>query len=346
VPRVSIVHVVNGDTVAASLAEAELPGDIVVWADALDDGPLPPLPDDDYRRIRAAHWGLRSGHDVGGDTAFRTELAAADQAVDDAAASAAEIVFWYEHDLFDQLALARLLSRVGASRVGASRVGAAGTAAELTMVSIDRHDEVADFRGLGQLEAHQLAQLWPGRIPITREALDEAAAAWIAVTAADPRGVGWVARRVRVLPFLGPALERHLEELPDRTTGLSRTEAQLVRAVDRGVDSIAALIAATPVGERYYPTDVTVWQAVRSLVDAGVIAAEPALTDVLPRPRHTDADARIPGLRATPLGTEVLSGRVDRVARAGLDGWRGGVRLLGNGPMWRWDAGARRVVWA
>src|SRR5262245_4816596 len=155
-----------------TLAEAELPGDTTVWADALDQGPLPAAPDDELRAARAAFWAARTGGDAG---AIAARLAAADQAVDDAAQNAEELTLWYEHDLFDQLALIRILSRLG---VRAPR-------AQLTIVSIDRHDEVADFKGLGQLEAHQLAALWPRRTPIAREALDEAAAAWLAVTAPD-----------------------------------------------------------------------------------------------------------------------------------------------------------------
>jgi len=34
-----IVHVCNGDSTADSLGLADLPGDIRVWADALDVGP-------------------------------------------------------------------------------------------------------------------------------------------------------------------------------------------------------------------------------------------------------------------------------------------------------------------
>jgi Domain of unknown function (DUF1835) len=328
---VSIVHVVNGESTALTLAEAELPGDITVWADALEQGPLLPLPEPEYRAAREAFWASRGAAGPDG------QLARWDQAVDDAAQGAEEVVLWYEHDLFDQLALIRLLARLGKTP----------PRAQVTIVSIDRHDDVPDFKGLGQLEAYQLAALWPRRTPLAREAIDEAAAAWIAMTAPDPRGVAYLARRIRVLPFLGFALERHLEDFPDAATGLSRTEAQIVRAVDRGLDSLASLLAATPAGERYYLTDTAIWHHVRTLVGLGFIAADEPLAAAL-----ASGGAAVKGvagakaLKPTALGRDVLAGKVDRVAHAGIDEWRGGVRLLGKGPVWRFDLASRRIVFA
>ena len=150
----TIVHVVNGDATAAPLAEAELPGEILIWADALDRGPVLPTGDAEHRAARAAYWAQDLGTDA---AAIDRDLAAADAALDAGARTAEEIVLWYEHDLFDQLALVRILARLG--RVPPT--------APLTLVSIDRHPDVPDFQGFGQLEAYQLASLWPRRIPLT-----------------------------------------------------------------------------------------------------------------------------------------------------------------------------------
>ena len=35
-----VIHIVNGDLVAERLLEADLPGQVIVWADALDAGPV------------------------------------------------------------------------------------------------------------------------------------------------------------------------------------------------------------------------------------------------------------------------------------------------------------------
>src|SRR5258708_11283946 len=130
-----IVHVVSGDSAAGSLADAEVPGDIVAWRDALDRGPLLPVDDAEHYRARGAYWSARGFEDAA------TRLAADDRAIDDAA-SADELVLWFEHDLYDQLGLVRILARL--ARRGLPR--------QLTIVSIDRHPEVPQFLGLGQLQ--------------------------------------------------------------------------------------------------------------------------------------------------------------------------------------------------
>src|SRR4029077_17211995 len=94
--------------------------------------------------------------------------------------------------------------------------------------------DIPNFLGLGQLKPEQLAELWPRRTPLSRDAIDEAITAWIAVTAPDPRALPFLTKRIKALPFLAGALERQLEELPDPTSGLSRTERQVLAAMARG----------------------------------------------------------------------------------------------------------------
>jgi hypothetical protein len=48
----------------------------------------------------------------------------------------------------------------------------------------------------------------------------------------------------------------------------------------------------------------------------------------------------------TPFGRAVLAGEEDRVRRAGLDRWLGGVHISGVGPTWRWDPSKRAIVFA
>jgi hypothetical protein len=299
-----IVHVVNGDSTADSLSLADLPGDIRVWADALDQGPVLPVSDDENYRTRGEFWAQR----VGGSAADHAQkLADWDRGFDEAC-GAEELILWYEHDLFDQLALIRLLARV-------ARRGLPQT---LTIVSIDRHPEVPNFLGLGELQPEQLAALWPRRTPLSRDAIDEAVTSWIAITSADPRALPFLAKRIKALPFLGGALERQLEELPDPTSGMSRTERQVLAAIARGENPMQAQHSSDP---RYPLTDTTLAATKKTFATCG----------------FTD-DSGI-----TSLGRQALAGAIDRVHDHGIDDWRGGVRLSGRGPVWRWDARERRL---
>jgi len=319
-PMEPIVHVVNGEATADTLSLADLPGEIRVWADALDQGPLLPVSDAEHYRVRGEYWTGRGHRDHG-------QLAAWDQGVDEATA-ADELILWFEHDLFDQLALCRLLSRL-------ARRGLPQT---LTIVSIDRHPEVPQFMGFGQLKPEQLAELWPRRTPLSRDAIDEAITTWIAVTAADPRGLPFLMRRVKALPFLAGAIERQLEELPDPTSGLTRTERQLLAAVARGIASGGELMKAVQAIDPRYPiTDGLLLWTLQTLTKLGFVEGVPPASS-------TPAALREVSATITTLGREALAGAIDRVAQLGIEDWRGGLRLSGNGPVWRWDSAQRKLV--
>ncbi len=316
-----IVHVCNGDATADTLSLADLPGEIRVWADALDQGPLLPVSDAEHYTARTEYWGNRGFRDEG------SRLATWDHNVDEAA-GAEELILWFEHDLYDQLALCRLLSRL-------ARRGLPQT---LTIVSIDRHPEVPQFMGFGQLQPEQLAELWPRRTPLSRDAIDEAIATWIAVTAADPRALPFLMRRVKALPFLAGAIERHLEELPDLQSGLTRTERQLLAAVARGIAKAGELMPAVQAIDPRYPiTDGLLLWTLQTLAKLGFIEGVAPLGASQGALREVSASI-------TPLGREALSGAIDRVTELGIDDWRGGVRLEGHGPVWRWNSPQKKLV--
>jgi hypothetical protein len=316
----SIVHVCNGDSTADSLSLADLPGEIRVWADALDQGPVLPVSD-------AEHWKLRGEFlKSRGTTDGEAKLAGYDRGFDEAA-GAEELILWFEHDLFDQLALIRLLARLARR----------GLPAQLTIVSIDRHPEVPNFLGLGQLRPEQLAELWPRRTPLSRDAIDEAVTAWIAVTAPDPRALPFLTKRIKALPFLAGAIERQLEEFPDPTSGLSRTERQVLAAVARGEASAGAILAATHAIDPRYPlTDVVLFWTLHTLGRCGFL-------DGAPEGAPTPAGMKALHVTVTARGREALAGAIERVHECGIDDWRGGVRLSGKGPVWRWDGAQRKL---
>ncbi|HEX3765639.1 MAG TPA: DUF1835 domain-containing protein [Kofleriaceae bacterium] len=321
----SIVHVCNGDSTADSLSLADLPGEIRVWADALDQGPVLPVSDPVHWRLRDEFWASRGVRDA------YDRLAGYDQGVDEAA-RAEELILWFEHDLFDQLALIRLLARLARR----------GLPAQLTLVSIDRHPEVPNFLGLGQLKPEQLAELWPRRTPLSRDAIDEAITAWIAVTAPDPRALPFLTKRIKALPFLAGALERQLEELPDPTSGLSRTERQVLAAIARGEATAGALVGAVHAIDPRYPiTDAVLAWTLHVLGRCGFIDGAP-----VGAPDGPPTPAALGALRVTVTtrGREALAGAIDRVHTCGIDDWRGGVQLTGNGPVWRWDGAQRKLI--
>jgi hypothetical protein len=329
VHRTRLHHVANGTATTALLERAAVPGTRSIWADPLHDGPVPAGPSDlELIAVRAAHLAAGNGSSV---AEIRAELARWRTAIDDASPYD-ELVLWYEHDLFDQLNLIQVLDRIRAS---------AASARSVTLICIGAFPGHPDFRGLGELSPAEIETLLATRAPVTEPQLALATRAWNAFRAPDPREIERLLEAdTSPLPFLGPALRRHLEELPWTIDGLSRTERRILElAPEAPVDLWTAFHRVSEGETAFHVADLSFWRIVN-----GLRTAVPALVDVRV---SAEGGATLPRgtIALTDTGLAVLGGAVDRIARCGIDRWLGGVHLDGRGPVWRFDGGTRRVVY-
>jgi len=371
---VATLHITNGSSAGDKL-QTFVDGPVILMADVLHEGPAPRVDDDRWYETRARFLG---GADRGRVDEIREGLAAADRAVRDAVARGDEITLWFEHDLFDQLELIRVLDMIvrlkpdatkatdvgaGVSRpvadvgAGVSRPVAdvaaglsapvagvgAGFSRPVFLICIDRFPGVDRFVGLGQLEPAQLATLYPSRQPVTGAQVALASAAWDAFRAPDPRALGALATGLKsgdgALPFLGPALLRFLAEYPSAATGLTHTETLALTALaERGPLSAGALFGAT---QRRESSPFMGDSTFFDIVAALASARVPLVSTDSP-PERVAPHARVASI--SDAGRDVLAGRADHVALNGVDMWRGGVHLNGGGPPWRWDAGRETLV--
>jgi hypothetical protein len=312
-PDPSFVHVCNGHATSWPLARSGVPGTFLVCADPLLIGPCPPLWGQAWRRLRldvvlqgpgAAD--QPSPPDEVWDDDFERLLAGPD-----------EIVLWYEHDLYCQLLLVRLLALVARHQ---------GLRPPVSLVSIDRHPEVPNFKGLGELSAAQLAALFPGRRTIDDATVALGRDAWACYSDPDPRQLeSFLARDLSGLPFLARALRRHLAEFPGASDGLSRSERRILELVAGGTSDVFALWLQLLEGEDcFYLTDDWFGRTLEGLAEL--------LT--CPRPLLPLRAGRATAV-LTDRGQDLLAGRHQHRP---TPRWVGGVQL----PSWRWD-GARLV---
>ena len=294
----STLHITNGDCAADTL-RSFLPDPVKITCDVLHDGPI----------VAAPAW-----------------LAAATGEYD-------EIVFWFEHDLFDQLLLIRALDALHDQE-------------HVSLICIDRFPGVEPFYGLGQLDAAQLATLTDTRRSVTPDQYALAEHAWAAFGSPDPRGLVQIAhlsttsgRAREVLPFLGDALTRFLAEYPSVAHGLSRTEELALSALREAPANAGALFRAAQSRERHpFMGDWTFYSILRRLSSARTpLVIIHDLTD--------DVDIRSLNVTITEAGRDVIEGREDAVALNGIDRWLGGVHLVGqNRSPWRWDGWRETLV--
>src|SRR6476659_8634149 len=103
------LHVANGTCTTDIIHAAHIPGTTSIWADPLYEGPVPGgLSDEELMDVRARYL---TGADDPADVDPVNDLRRWRSTIDDHAAYD-ELVLWFEHDLFDQLNLIQLLSRI------------------------------------------------------------------------------------------------------------------------------------------------------------------------------------------------------------------------------------------
>lgn len=328
------LHLTNGDHAATALARSGLPGDILSWRDMLHDGPVPSDRDPQaFRRTRGEFLASRGWQSQSAAIADFTER----DARLDSVGPGDEVVLWFEPDLYDQLQLIQVLSRL-AERAPEARPA-------VTIVPADCF--------LGELKPEKFGPLFEARRPITLMDFGNARAAWEAFTAGTPDALLAVTDRIDRdvkarayaydddvrLPHLAAALRRQLEEYPDTQAGMSRSERQICEALSPGAMTLAKLFVAHQSAESW------VW-----LGDWGFAWYVQRLSDC-PHPLvvHVNGSRVIAPLRdtdgkafwerqvqLTPLGQDVVRDRADLVKLNGIDRWIGGVYNSGS-RHWRWD---------
>ena len=311
-----MLHVTNGSVVVTRLHDLGLPGRVLPWDDVLHEGPVRAgLDRAGLRRERAA---FLAGPATSAAEIERS-LADRDQVLDSAAPDA-EVVLWFEHDLYDQLHLLQILDQLDHPRV--------------TAVLSDDY--------LSAQSSATLREWFAARRPVSDDDRGVARQAWAAFRSADPMTLAAfvVAAPVGVSRHLLPALRRHLQQFPWRGHGLSRSQAQALAAVARGAGRVrdAFWAANFPVEDAVFMGDSSWWDHVRPLIEAPrpLLAVHGQKPSTWADPAWWHDDPAAPTLALTADGEAVLTGRADHIALNGIDRWLGGVHVTPQ-TLWRWD---------
>ena len=314
-----MLHVTNGDATVPGLLGTGLMETVLPWRDVLHDGPVPDVPEEELRRIRARFLAGEGAADAAAELERRDRTLAEHRD--------GEYVLWFEADLYDQLQLAQILATLHALGVPAEHV---------TLICIGEHVGSAHFGGLGELSSEQLARLpETAATVLTPAALAHGSRAWAALRAPDPAGLRAIAATPSAeLRFLAEAFDRLGREYPSTRDGLALTERRILAAVAEGApDAGTAFVRAAARETRPFLGDTSCFDRITRLAGAPepLLVAEPPIT------RHSR-------LSLTATGRHVLAGEADHVAVNGVDHWIGGVHLQGRAVPWRWDDGTEAVV--
>jgi len=298
-----LLHILNGDALAEPSALAGLPGGTLVWREALCDGPTPAgLTPAAWRTTRAGFLAREYG-------VSRQSAAAAWRTLEAglrASLAEDEVVLWFEQDLFCQANLLYVLAWYTHRR--------RRPALSLAMQ-----------RSFGDTQPGQIKGWFRARRVLRPWQLRSAGEAWAAYTNAYPGPLrGYLSGR---MPWagLGPALQAHLDRLPDPEDGLDRLERAVLWLVTVGFVDFDELFDAFRRAEPVYGFgDLQFRGVLRRLATRpqALLAVEPA--GAL---RNAAWHAGPPpmALRVTRLGEAVLLNEARAVPKS--ERWVGGMHL-------------------
>lgn len=323
------LHVTSGHSISTNLRAGGVAGEFLSWPDVLFEGPVPGGTTlDALSYVRAPF--IADRYSPGEIRSVLRNLLARNERLRQSCGFD-EVTLWFGHHLGDQLRLIQLLSWFAASRTDE---------AHWTLVCIDRHPEVAHFRGLEQLDPAQLAALDWIRRRVTDAELGLARRAWAAFTDDRPTALVELAGNpCWAIPQLPPALIRHLQQFPGKRDGLARTEREILDHVALRKGTVRDAFEVTQRGYEEAPfmggASFLAYVERMALPSVGLLALGRGFSD----------DRWSRPLATTTRGRGVLAGRLERFGNRGIDRWLGGVYLKGSVPAWCWDD-ARQTVTA
>jgi len=254
----------------------------------------------------------------------RTYLETAHDKLKQAAQQYKRVVFWLEHDGYDQLILAKLLSFYAQNKMPE----------KLEMICINHFPGSARFIGLGQLPPEAIRLLWQQRQAVNPQQLKLGDRIWNSLGESSPQSLNKIikSKDIKYLPNMEAALRRHLQELPSTGNGLSLTE-QLSLEMLNEESMTAGQMFKRLVSERDplpWLGDIMYWFILQSMMQASKPVFEISRSD-LNKPWHERL------LTITDTGKKVLAGKRQWLSLNPPDRWLGGIKLCARHPCWRWD---------
>ncbi|KAI9134632.1 DUF1835 domain-containing protein [Acaryochloris sp. CCMEE 5410] len=326
----STLHIRCGSDLEQRLQQAGFVGDYLAFTDPFCQGPVQSLTHrSEYIQRRAEFMA----------TAYEMELEVIHDRLRDeyhqlqASHCYPRILLWFEADSYDQLSLSYLLHYFRYEL---------GDSQKLDLICIDSFPGFRGFRGLGQLPLEALPLLWSQRQPVTAEQMHLCDRTWQALTAPSPEDLWSIATEdTSQLPALGPALLRHLQELPWAEDGLSLTERLTLTILAEG-PCLGQDLFQTLVNEREplpYLGDTMYWFVLQQLLNGPhpLLTVQPETMALPWSQRHFDI---------TPLGLALLAQTQHWRSLQTCDRWLGGVLIRPDQPCWQWNQTTQTLSYA
>lgn len=235
------------------------------------------------------------------------------------------IVLWVEHDNYDQLMMVYLLAHLPGHQLERTEI-----------IEVNQFPGDQRYIGLGQLPPQALRSFWQHRRKTTPKMREYALQTWHSLCATDPSALlallsGPIDKH---FPDIKPVLQRHLQELPHATTGLSLTcSLALQTLMDLGcLESSGEKLTVKALFNEYqtreplpFLGDLMFWALIKPLTQT-----RPTLIHLTTEHKENFADHE---LSLTEKGVRCLTGEFKWQSH---DYWVGGIQISASSG-WQWD---------
>ncbi|WP_419904680.1 DUF1835 domain-containing protein [Kiloniella sp.] len=206
------LHIRCGSDIKHGLDIAGFVGDFHEFSDPFCQGPVPDIEDEEFYNQRADF--IANAYGLPLKEVLAKQYCAYKKL--NHLSDYTKVVLWFEHDSYDQLILACLLSKISSLY----------NRPTIELICVDEVPGVPDLTGLGQLAPEMFIWLWENRrAPISTAQFVLGKRVWNAIRQETPNDVqAIIAQGTQEIPPMAKALERHLQELPGQHNGLGLTQ--------------------------------------------------------------------------------------------------------------------------
>jgi hypothetical protein len=316
-----MLHIHSGDC-SATAASGIFEGKHLVWSDNLFEGPLPRGDWNDAVWLDARAGALADY--LGGRDRAAFLLGKRYEIIQEAVIRSTEITLWFDSCLYDMMLVCQFLWFTR-NMLGGKQV---------YLICEEIRSDGRRFAGYGELDEKELKTMFGRSKPVTAAMLEDGLDSWTAFTSSDP--ADWQAMMQKnhpLTPFLRPAAERLLEQLPD-SKGLNRLEEEILTALSSGHTGLKDLFQTVlTLEERPFFGDTVVWQKLNRMAAVPIPLVElhgPGKripVNVFPLPNEPEFKAEDWEAVITAEGKRILEGAGSASAAGNQERWIANVKL-------------------
>lgn len=211
-----VLHITNGSNLTDYLNELKIEGDFLTWQEMLCEGPTAEkIETEEFFNLRKEF--LSDFYDIEIDEVeFRSELEVLDHTD-----QFAEIVLWFEYDLFCHINLMAIINLLKQKKIQNP----------LYLVCSGRVKGEKDLKALSELKPDQLRKEYANKIKLNDQDIELMSYLWRIYCGHDHNLFKPFIVQESSFPYLSNCLKAHLERFPDSKTGLSTLETHTLHMI-------------------------------------------------------------------------------------------------------------------